>query len=296
MPTIIDIKEDIKNITALSGLINAYEEIASIRMKKIRDLVLRNRIYQDEVNSIFDKVRKSYSHEVFALAKNRGVTKQITFIPHNGKNVAVLMSANTGLYGNIIPDTYKMFIKEARETQSEVTIIGKYGFQLFLSENIGKPYTYFDFPDYGEDKDKLYEIIKHVVQYEQIHVFYGKFRNIITQEPTMLSVSAKIELTDEKGVPGKKEFYIFEPTLEKILIYFETQIFSSLFQQSMKESQLSKYASRFVAMDMASTNTENERKKLEFEKNRIIHNNVNKKQLNIIAGLVGSKLSVGIYK
>lgn len=287
MPTIIDIKENIRNITALGDLINAYEEIASIRMKKIRDLVLRNRVYQDEVNSIFERVRKSYSSDVYALAKNRGIAKQITFIPHNGKNVSVLMSANTGLYGSIIPDTYRMFMKEARETKSELTVIGKYGLQLFLSENIGKPYTYFDFPDYGEDKDKMYEIIKHIVQYEQIHVYYGKFKNIIYQESTMLSVSAKIELTEEKEIPKKREYYIFEPTLEKILIYFETQIFSSLFQQAMKESQLSKYSSRFVAMDKASTNTRTEMKKLEFEKNRIIHNNFNKKQLNVVAGLVG---------
>ncbi len=287
MPTIIDIKEDIKNVSALGDLINAYEEIASIRMKKIRDLVLRNRVYQDEINTIFEKVRQWYSRETFALAKNRGVSKQITFIPHNGKNVSVLLSANTGLYGNIIPETYRIFMKEARETQSEITIIGKYGFQLFLSENIGKPYTYFDFPDYGEDNEKLYGIIKHIVQYEQIHVYYGKFKNIIKQEPTMLSVSAKIDLTAEKDV-GKKEYYLFEPTLEKILIFFETQIFSSLFQQSMKEAQLSKYASRFVAMDKASTNTRSEVKKLEFEKNRIVHNNFNKKQLSVVAGLIGA--------
>lgn len=285
MPSLIDIKEDIGNVKALSDLINAYEEIASIRMKKIRDTVLRNRIYQEEVNSIFEKVRKWYSREVFALVKNRGKSRQITFIPHNGKSVSVLMSANTGLYGSIIPETYRMFIKEARESNSEVTIIGKYGFQLFLSENIGKPYTYFDFPDYGEDNDKLYEIIKHIVQYEQIHVFYGKFKNIIYQEPTMLSVSAKIELTEEKETKQKKEYFIFEPSLEKILIYFETQIFSSLFTQSMKESQLSKYASRFVAMDKASANTKEEMKKLVFEKNRIIHNNFNKKQLNVMSGI-----------
>ena len=61
MSTIIDIKENIKNLQALGDLINAYEEIASIRMKKIRDTVLRNRIYQEEVNEIFEKVRKWYS-------------------------------------------------------------------------------------------------------------------------------------------------------------------------------------------------------------------------------------------
>ncbi len=286
MTTIIDIREKIQSVAALSNLIDAYEEIASIRMKKIRDKVLQNRIYQDEINTIFERVRKSYSREVFALARNRGKSKQITFIPHNGKNVAVLLSANTGLYGEIIPETYHMFMHEARETQSEVTIIGKYGFQLFLSENIGKPYTYFDFPDYGDDDDKLYEIIKHIVQYEQIHVFFGKFKNIIKQEPTMLSVSAKIDLnTEEENEALGREHFIFEPSLEKILVFFETQIFSSLFQQTMKESQLSKYSSRFVAMDKANTNIGEEMKRMLEEKNRIAHSIFNRKQLNSMAGL-----------
>jgi len=287
MPTLLDIKEDIKNIKAMGELIDAYEEVASIRMKKIRDLVLRNRLFQDEINQIFEEVRTWYSHETLALAKKRGASNQITFIPHNGKNVSVLLSANTGLYGSIIPETYRMFMAEAREAQSEVTIIGKYGFQLFLSENIGKPYTYFDYPDYGENSDKMYEIIKHIVQYEQIHVFYGKFKNIITQQPIMLSVSAKIDLTDNQNQSEKKELYIFEPSLEKILIFFETQIFSSLIEQSMKESQLSKYASRFVAMDKASANTQRELQRLEFTRNRITHQNFNKKQQEIIAGLMG---------
>lgn len=285
MPTLTDIKSELEGVKVLGSLIDAYEEIASIRMKKIRDKVLRNRLYQEEVDYIFEKVRKSYSREVQALAKKRG-SKQITFIPHNGKNVAVLLSANTGLYGDIIPETYRLFIKEARETQSEVTIIGKYGYQLFLAENIGRPYTYFDFPDYGDDDEKLHEIIKHIVEYEQIHVFFGKFHNIIKQEPTMLSVSAKIELSEEDSKEEDKEHYIFEPSLEKILIYFETQIFSSLFQQSVKESQLSKYASRFTAMDKASINTRNEIQKMVFEKNRIVHNNFNKKQLSVMAGLI----------
>jgi len=285
MTTLIDIKEEIDTVNALGDLINAYEEIASLRMKKIRDMVLRNRSYQEEINSVFEKVRRWYSRETLALAKKKGESKQITFIPHNGKNVSVLLSANTGLYGSIVPNTYQMFIKEARGSQSEITIIGKYGLQLFLSENLGKPYTYFEFPDYGDDNEKLYNVIKHIVQYEKIHVYYGKFKNIVFQEPAMLSVSAKIELSEGKE-SDKKEFYIFEPTLEKILIYFETQIFTSLFQQSMKESQLSKFASRFVAMDKASSNTKQEIKKLEFEKNRIIHNSFNKKQLSLVAGLL----------
>ena len=46
--------------------------------------------------------------------------------------------------------------------------------------------------------------------------------------------------------------YIFEPSLETIVIFFETEIFSSLLEQVFHESRLAKLASRMVLLDRAS--------------------------------------------
>ena len=55
MNNLIDIKERINQVGTLQNLVNAYEEIASIRMKKIRNSVLTNRYFQDEINLIFEQ-------------------------------------------------------------------------------------------------------------------------------------------------------------------------------------------------------------------------------------------------
>jgi ATP synthase F1 gamma subunit len=281
MNNLIDINEKIGEIDTLQKLVDAYEEIASIRMKKTRSSVLSNRNFQDEINLLFDQVRLSYVKEVASLAKKKGPKdKNITFLPHNGKIVAVLLSANTGLYGEIVGQTFQKFIGEAREGTSELTIVGKHGLSLYLAEGLNKPYTYFDLPDYGQDKMQLAEIVKHIVQYEEIHVYYGKFKNVISQEVTKLAISAEISLS-EKGIT-KPISYIFEPSLEKILMFFETEIFASLFEQAVKESQLAKFASRFLAMDRAMGNIKEELKNMSFEKIRIVHNNSNRKQLDML--------------
>lgn len=280
------IEVEINQVKALQTLITAYEEIASIRMKKTRSSVLMNRQFQDEVHDIFEQVRASYAQQVMALAEKKGRRAgKITFLAHNGKTVAVFLSANTGLYGDIVPKTFDFFMREIGEGISEATIIGKQGLSQFLAEAPNRPYTYFDLPDHKVSSDQLTEVIKHIVQYEEIHVYYGKYLSVVTQKPNMLAISAEIELKEEKGKEPVK--YIFEPTLEQILMFFETEIFASLFEQTVRESQLAKFASRVMAMDRATENINNNLKKLSFEKLRVAHRAVNRKQLNSLAPTYG---------
>lgn len=283
MPDKKEIDAEIGQLSALSSLVRAYEEIASLRMKKTRDSVLKNRQFLAEINDIFEQVRMSFARRVNELARKKGKPgkEKITFLAHNGKTVTVFLSANTGLYGDIVQNTFELFLKEVRQGRSEVTIIGRHGLGLFLAEEPDRPYTYFDLPDYGISSSDLDEIIKHIVQYEEIHVYYGQFINVISQRPDTLTISAEISLKGEQK--ESKILYIYEPTLENILMFFETEIFASLFEQSVREGQLAKFASRVMAMDRADINVKNKLNELKFEKMRVLHRAANRKQLNSLS-------------
>lgn len=279
-----EIAEEINQMKGLQNLVRVYEEIASFRMKKVRDSVLKNRKFQNEINEVFKQVRESYAREARLLAKKRGVkgSEKITFLAHNGKTVAVLLSANTGLYGDIVHSTYNTFIEDVRKSNSEVTIIGRYGLSMFLAEEPNRPYTYFDLDDSGVTIEDLDKIIKHIVQYEEIHVYYGEFVNVISQRANMLVVSAEISLKEEVKVQTP---YLFEPTLENILMFFETEIFASVFDQAVREGQLAKFASRVMAMNKSDTNIIEKLKQLRIEKLKISHKAANRKQLNSLSSL-----------
>ncbi|MFV1916997.1 MAG: F0F1 ATP synthase subunit gamma [Patescibacteria group bacterium] len=281
-----EITEEINQLNALQSLVQAYEEIASLRMKKTRESVLKNRQFLAEINEIFERVRISFARQVKELAKKRGKhgRESVTFLAHNGKTVSVLLSANTGLYGQIVQATFQNFIEEARSATTELTIVGRYGLSLFLEEFPNRPYTYFDLPDYGITSRNLDQLIRHIVQYEEIHVYHGEFLNVIKQRPSKITISAEISLTEKKGKPLIA--YIFEPTLEKILMFFETEIFASIFEQSVRESQLAKHASRVMAMDRADENIGESLKKLRFSKLRTKHSTVNRKQLNSLPSVL----------
>jgi F-type H+-transporting ATPase subunit gamma len=287
------IKEEMGQLEVLRNLVRAYEEIASFRMKKTRDSVLYNRAYQDSINAIFEEVRTSYIKQARALLKKRGGKKasKLTFLAHNGKTVAVFLSANTGLYGEIVKKTFDAFIEEIRLKNSESTIVGRHGLSLFLSTMPNKPYTYFELPDTSVSSDDLAKIIRHIVQYEEIHVYYGKFYSVIKQEPENFTISAEISLKQGDEKTTVKQSYIFEPSLEEILMFFETEIFASMFEQTVRESQLAKYASRVLAMDRADVNIKNRLTNLNMSRLRSRHSISSKKQLNSLTGVLFSPKS-----
>jgi len=279
------IEEEIDQANSLQALTYAYEEIASIRMKKSRNLVLTRRDFLSEINEVFHQVRFSYARQAMALAKKRKIRQgeKLTFLAHNGKTVAVFLSANTGLYGDIIRRTFNEFLTEVRKGECEVTIVGKYGLSLYLQEESDRPYTFFDLADYQAKTKQVAKIIKHIVAYEKIHVYYGKFMNVINQKPTMYSISADIGSASD--IKDKGDLYLFEPTLENILMFFEREIFASLFEQAVNESELAKFASRVVAMDKAAENLKNYSKQLQTQKLRAAHNLANRKQLNSLSSM-----------
>lgn len=269
--------KELKQLKALDTLVDVYGEIASNRMMKIRSYVLKNREFLGAINNIFEAT--------LAVFIKRNVLEQktnerITFLPHNGKSVGVFIAANTGFYGEIVHKNFNKFAKDIKASNMEATIIGRVGVSLFESRFPGRPFTYFELEDYGIDKSKLQEVIKHLVQYEEINVYYGEYKSVVTQEAAVANISSG---TRAASAAKSSDDYIFEPDIEKILMFFETQVFVSLFDQTLRESQLSKYASRILAMDSASENIKETLSKVELERLMLRHGEENKKQINRLA-------------
>ena len=177
MPYSKNISKELTQVSSLKVLTQVYGEIASIRMRKIRGFVLKNREFLASIENIFKDALDYYAKKLSDLVIQGKIKEggKVTFLAHNGKTVAVLISANTGFFGEVVKETYRKFIEDIRKQDVEVTIIGRLGRSLFLEEEPNHPYTYFELPDYGTELTKLSETIKHLVQYEEIRVYYGKF-------------------------------------------------------------------------------------------------------------------------
>lgn len=278
-------EENIIRLQDFKTLIQTYEEIAANRMSKNRSMVLASRYFAEGLVSIYQELKTSYQAQVMHLMQQKDIKKlnNLSLIKRNGKTICLLLSSNTGLYGDIIPKVTGHFLSFARKVPCDIAVIGKLGRQLVEDSRLGKKPYFFDLPDISPSQEQLDKLAKFLINYEKIYIFYGKFESIGVQRPTILDVSG--ENLEQSGSKGPHVQYLFEPSLEQVMVFFEEQIFSAIIEQAFKESELAKFASRMITLDAALENASDALKKAELEKRILIHRANNKKQQEQLNGL-----------
>jgi F0F1-type ATP synthase gamma subunit len=201
----------------------------------------------------------------------------------NGKSVSILLSANTGLYGEITRKVFNLFIENIIKSNTDIVIVGRMGRALFDGYGYKKPYTYFELPDNTVGEGKLKEIFDNILSYSNIIVYHSLFKSILEQKPVRTFVTGEA-LESISTEDSSVLECIVEPTVEEVAEFFEKQILSSLFEQTLYESSLSKFASRMASLDVASENINNFIKTIGFKILKERHRELNSKQISTIAG------------
>lgn len=297
MQDLTNLKSQLQITHTLKSMASTYEEIAVMRLRKIRDFVLYNRDFLKRVGEVYMDVKLSYKNEVnlierrknFSLFKlfsspnqNVDIRRSFTTFNKNGKKVSVLITSNRRLIGPISQRVFYEFINNVDTNKTDILIIGKKGYDFFKDKNLSKKVNYFDFP--GEDEvSNLKPIIDFLVKYEYVDVFYGKFLNLINQvgEKMVLSGDNIMDLP----VNTKPINYLFEPSLFKVLNFFEVQIFAALFKQTILESNLAVYGSQIQAMEQTNYNSNIQIKSINKKIIRTRKYINNKKQIQRLSGM-----------
>jgi len=269
------ISDQTRDLQGLKGLVETYEEVAALRMQAIRQQVLKSREFLDGVSGVFADAKSN-------VEKGIDLTT-ISTLNRNGRSVAVFASANAGLYGDIINKTYELFLEFVQKRQADAVVIGRLGVRMVSQRNPELLYNYFDFTDAGLDSSNLNMIMRYLLQFEKIYVFHGKYRSLVLQDPVVTSISGDQASTNLQS--SEKNLYLFEPSLPEVLKMFEQEIMTTLFQQSMHEGQLAKFASRLFHLDQAAESIDNSLNGLRVSARRVAHKLSARKQLNTISGV-----------
>jgi len=288
------IAEELAALNSLKELAQSYEEIAVVRMQKIKDSVLKTRDFLSKISDVYVDLKSSYEIEVKDLIdrQKKGDTTLLTSLQKNGKTLYVYLASNGKLYGAVTQKTYRLFIKDVRNAPDlkniDLIIIGKAGKEMYDGAGFNKPYEYVEIPDTTVEIEHIKVLMQKFLKYEKVYIYYGKFGNVVTQSPITTSISGDdIFETEVVAKTLRDDRFIFEPTLQKIFHFFETQIMANLFSQTLLENQLARHASRVNAMEEALGHIEEESKRVNLVKNRLKHLMQNKKQLETISGVLG---------
>ena len=291
MPQRKKILEDLEALNSIKNLAESYEEVAVVRMQKLKDSVLQTRDYLADLSDVYVDLKASYEREVKDLIARRkkGDKTILPILQKTGGKLIVYLSSNGKLYGAVTGKTFRLFIDGLKQSppNTDVVIIGSAGKEMYENSGLGKKYEYFEIPDTSVDITHIKQIMQKFLQYEQVSVYYGKFGNVVTQTPISTSISGEdIFETEVPSPTPRQDKFIFEPTLEKIFHFFETQIMTNLFSQTLLENQLARHASRVNAMEEALVHIEDESKRLDRMKNTLKHQMQNKKQLETMSGVL----------
>lgn len=275
-----EVKDEIGINQQLKMLMQAYQEHAIVQINFARYSVVSSREFMQELAEIFLNVKTSY--QAVIAAKQKKHKKETDPFAKNGKEALILLSSNGKFYGDLITKVCRIFEEQAKITDADIVIIGKEGRSYYESTGINKPFTYFELPDTNVPLILLEPVIQKLISYERVTIFYGKFDNIIVQEPVKAALSGEMAPTAAEG--KHQEEFLFEPSVENVMAFFESQIFSLLLNQTVNEGKLARFASRIKAMEIAQNNLQKQLKFLNSREKRLKSMEMNKKQLQLFAG------------
>lgn len=266
-----------QNLKVLKTLVETYEEVAAMKMQRVRTDVLSARKFSEGLASILVEVESNYQ-------KKKGDNSYYATLNRNGKSVAVFVASDQGLYGDIVYRIYEKFIDFVQKNQTEAVVLGKLGAKIVSQRNPDLLFNFYDFADDSVHDKSLSVIMRYLLQFEKIFVFSGKMESLISQVPTVTNISGeKVDVLS--GEKQKTTWYLFEPSLEKILSVFEGEILTSVFEQSIHESQLAKFASRLINLDQSIVSIDDRLREVIAQRRRLAHKLGNKKQLSALAGI-----------
>lgn len=275
MPVLRKIKENLKTLSTIETITKNYQEIANLKMNKIRQRVLNNREFIEELFRVYTLAKRS-------IKKWEARKKEKLFIKGQKKRVIVFLSSNERFYGTLILDIWREILNYLTEKEADLVVVGKIGKYLAERSGFGHKMFYFELNDDNPEKERIKEIIQFVKNYEEIIIFHGKFQTILSQKIVQTNISGEVGSERELA---KVKSYLFEPSPEAILEFFETELISAFFNQAIFEHQLSRYAARTVAMYQASQKIKERKRELEKESKKIKCQLFNKKQIELFSGV-----------
>jgi ATP synthase F1 gamma subunit len=276
-------------VSTLKMISQVYEEISVMKMQKVRDWVLKTREYLNQMSDVYFDVKSSYKQKfIDKLLLKKDKSENFYNINRNGKTIAVLLSANSKMNGDILKKVFRKFKKYVEQHKdADVAIVGKVGKTMFDEQLPGRSYQQFYMSEQKIDLESIRRLISYIIRYKEAVMFYGEFETLLDQKAVFNDVLGN-EPTEEKQKEAEKQNkgFIFEPSIDKILEFFETQYFSSMVKQTMYESELARYASRITAMEQAIQHIKDTEKDLHREQRKLHQSKMNKMQSNNLIRLM----------
>lgn len=239
----------IEEAQSLRQITQAFTQISSSKLKRIREGVERNRTFFTDLSEIYGLVN--------IIARKRKIPRP----PKNGKTLTLLLTSNERFYGKITGELLEFYLIQVSKINADKIVIGRSGIETLKSMNYALSYTPLILASEFPNNAEFVKLSQLVQDYSKVLVFHPQFQSVMLQKPVIADITRSEQEVDTKTAEIQKEAneynnYIIEPEIEVMADFFDNQIKVLLLESTFLEAELARTASRLISMDSAQNEAE----------------------------------------
>jgi len=289
LPSLKELKNRISSVKSTQKITKAMQMVAAAKLRRAEERATEARPYTERMEAVLANLASSAKGNPNAPKLLAGTGKDET-------HLLIVATADKGLCGGFNSSIVRLARERITKLQGEgktvkIVTVGRKGEEQ-LKRLYGNLIVWKT--NFTEIKQvgfaQAHEIAEHVLgmfgegEFDVATLFYGKFKNVVTQEPTAQQI-IPAEAPDGVETPDLKgAVYEYEPDEQEILRallprYVAVQIFRALL-----ENVASEQAASMTAMDNATRNAGEMIEKLNLQYNRARQAQITTELIEIIAG------------
>lgn len=256
-----ELLREVQTLQTLVGLTDIFESIASMHISQIKNQVLQSQAFFNELWPIYTQMRVD---KAFHFGRGGNEDKI------NDKELLIIITAEGGFSGDIDQKLVDLMLSQYDEHKQDIIVIGHHG-AVQLAQSGIRFKKYYKLPTRDRDIN-VSPIVQELQAYKTTTVYYQTYISLMVQDVKRISLSAAVQEYARKAKPTEDEIsektYIFEPSTYEVVDHLERTMLHIALSQTILESKLAQYASRFQAMSSAHELADDSRSDMQVQYNR----------------------------
>ena len=274
-------KRRIRSVTSTAKITKAMEMVATVKLKRFKDLYAANALYQDELVTMMAEALAHDEEAATHYAKENEGVEGVLYL---------VITSNLGLCAGYNNEIFKYVDSLADMEKDTIVPIGEKG-KLHFTHDARYKNVITDLAELDLSMDprlidnaafRLKEDF-NARKYRKIVLVYTRYINSLTFKPDSFNLLPTVLPL----VPEDYESYcppLFEPKARQLIHVLMVQYLGGMIYGKLEESQYSEQASRRTAMENANDNADELLQKLTIEYNKARQAAITQEIVEVVGG------------
>lgn len=243
MRQLLDLEQEKADIGTIVNITSVFEGLASMRLSKIKNQVQQSQQFFQALWNIYSQIRVDSAFRYGRLLNETVKNKELL----------IAITAEGGFSGDIDQKLITWMLQNYDPKKQDIIIIGHHGALQLIQAGI-KFEKYYKLP-VKDQEINVAPLVKYVHNYRTTTVYYQTYVSLMVQDVKKIELlkavqAAGAKLKDDDNIINERT-YIFEPSTHDVVAYLERSMVEIALSQTILESKLAQYASRFRSMSVA---------------------------------------------